>query len=44
MKLKQRFGNNATVLITVGISVAFIQIIGIILACWLASSIRREDQ
>lgn len=41
-KLKQRIGSNTSVLIAVGLSVAFIQLLGIILACWLASSIRRE--
>lgn len=41
-KLKERIGSNASVLITVGITVAFIQLIGIVLACWLASSIKRE--
>lgn len=41
-KLKQRIGSNTKVLIAVGLSVAFIQLLGIVLACWLASSIRRE--
>lgn len=41
-KLKQRVGSNTSVLIAVGLSVAFIQLLGIVLACWLASSIRRE--
>lgn len=41
-KLKMRVGSRASILITVGLSVAFIQLLGIILACWLASSIRRE--
>lgn len=41
-KMKQRVGSNTSVLIAVGLSVAFIQLLGIILACWLASSIRRE--
>lgn len=41
-KLKQRIGSNTSVLIAVGLSVAFIQLLGIVLACWLASSIRRE--
>ncbi|XP_031628214.1 CD63 antigen [Contarinia nasturtii] len=42
-KLKHRIGNNASTLITVGIGVAFIQLIGIVLACYLAASIRRES-
>lgn len=42
MKLQDRIGSNATILIAVGISVAFIQLLGIALAVWLAESIRRE--
>lgn len=41
-KLKEHIGGYATLLITVGLSVAFLQLVGIVLACWLASSIRRE--
>lgn len=42
MKLDERIGNNAVVLIGVGIGLAFIQILGIALACWLASAIRKD--
>lgn len=42
MKLTDRINGNAVVLIGVGIGVAFIQVLGIGLACWLASSIRKE--
>ncbi|EDW32526.1 GL10398 [Drosophila persimilis] len=42
-KLKDRIDKNASILIGVGIGIAFIQILGIVLACYLASSIRREQ-
>lgn len=42
MKLEERVGSNAVILIGVGIGLAFIQILGIALACWLASAIRNE--
>lgn len=41
-KLKEHIGGSATILITVGLCVAFLQLLGIVLACWLASSIRRD--
>ncbi|XP_037806608.1 23 kDa integral membrane protein [Lucilia sericata] len=41
-KLKERIEKNAIILIGVGIGIAFIQILGIILACYLASTIRHE--
>ncbi|XP_005176550.1 23 kDa integral membrane protein isoform X1 [Musca domestica] len=41
-KLKQRIDKNAVILIGVGIGIAFIQILGIVLACYLASTIRHE--
>ncbi|EDV56466.1 CD63 antigen [Drosophila erecta] len=41
-KLKNRIEKNAIILIGVGIGIAFIQILGIILACYLANSIRQE--
>ncbi|XP_037955287.1 23 kDa integral membrane protein [Teleopsis dalmanni] len=41
-KLKERIDKNAVILIGVGIGIAFIQILGIILACYLASTIRQE--
>lgn len=41
-KLKNRIDKNAVILIGVGIGIAFIQILGIILACFLANTIRQE--
>ncbi|XP_030387627.1 CD151 antigen [Scaptodrosophila lebanonensis] len=41
-KLKDRIDKNAVILIGVGIGIAFIQILGIVLACYLATSIRHE--
>lgn len=41
-KLKQRVGSKTSLLVVVGLGFAFLQILGIVLACWLASSIRRE--
>jgi CD63 antigen len=41
--LKERVDGNATTLIGTGIGIAFIQILGIFLACWLSAAIRRED-
>ncbi|XP_034106494.1 CD63 antigen [Drosophila nasuta] len=41
-KLKERIDKNAVILIGVGIGIAFIQILGIVLACYLASAIRRQ--
>lgn len=42
LKLKEKVDGNARSLIGVGIGIAFIQLLGIFLACWLASAIRRE--
>lgn len=42
IKLRERVDSNATVLIGVGIGLAFIQVLGIALACWLAATIRKE--
>ncbi|XP_055690518.1 tetraspanin-7 [Lutzomyia longipalpis] len=42
-KLKMRVDSNASILIGVGIGIAFIQILGIILACLLANAIRNEN-
>lgn len=42
-KLKDKVDNNARSLIGVGIGIAFIQLLGIFLACWLASAIRKES-
>lgn len=44
MKLEERIGSNAVILIGVGIGVAFVQILGIVLACWLASMIRKGSE
>lgn len=43
MKLKDKVEHNAKSLIGVGIGIAFIQLLGIFLACWLASAIRKES-
>ncbi|ALC41286.1 Tsp47F [Drosophila busckii] len=43
-KLKARIDKNAVVLIGVGIGIAFIQLLGIALACYLASAIRQMRQ
>lgn len=40
--LKERVESGAGVMIGVGIGIAFVQIAGIVLACWLAAVIRRE--
>lgn len=42
MKLKEKVDENATILIGVGIGIAFLQILGIILALYLAKTIRQE--
>lgn len=43
MKMKMRIDDNATVIVGVGIGIAFIEVIGIILACWLASAIKKRN-
>lgn len=43
-KVHDRVASNASVLIGVGIGIAFIQIMGIALACWLASVIKKESE
>lgn len=43
MKLKDKVDRHARSLIGVGIGIAFIQLLGIFLACWLASAIRKES-
>lgn len=43
MKLKDKVDGNARSLIGVGIGIAFVQLLGIFLACWLASAIRKES-
>ncbi|KAL6255277.1 CD63 antigen [Pogonomyrmex barbatus] len=42
-KLEMRVENNATILIGVGIGIAFVEIAGIILACCLAAAIKKEN-
>ncbi|KAL0107896.1 hypothetical protein PUN28_014873 [Cardiocondyla obscurior] len=42
-KLEMRVQNGATVLIGVGIGIAFVEIAGIVLACCLAASIKKES-
>ncbi|XP_019878271.1 CD63 antigen-like [Aethina tumida] len=41
-KLEMKIHSNTKVVIGVGIGIAFIEIIGIILACWLAYTIKKE--
>lgn len=41
-KMEMRVHNDATVLIGVGIGIAFIEIVGIVLACCLAAAIKKE--
>ena len=41
-KLRERIDKNAVILIGVGLGIAFIQILGIVLALYLASKIRHE--
>ncbi|CAH1154154.1 unnamed protein product [Phaedon cochleariae] len=41
--LKGKFESNSTILIGVGIGIAFVEVIGIVLACWLAYTIKNED-
>ncbi|CAG9760585.1 unnamed protein product [Ceutorhynchus assimilis] len=43
-KVKDKIEINAKVLIGVGIGIAFIQVVGIFLACWLAYTIRQETE
>ncbi|KAL5287892.1 TSPAN6 family protein [Megaselia abdita] len=43
-KLKEKIDKNAVILIGVGIGIAFIQILGIVLACYLAKRIRHERE
>ncbi|XP_018577461.1 CD63 antigen-like, partial [Anoplophora glabripennis] len=42
-KLQNQINSNAKILIGVGIGIAFIEVVGIVLACWLAHTIKRED-
>ncbi|KAJ8932726.1 hypothetical protein NQ314_014422 [Rhamnusium bicolor] len=42
-ELQKKAENASKVLVGVGIGVAFIEIIGIILACWLASAVKNKD-
>ncbi|XP_012054698.1 PREDICTED: CD151 antigen [Atta cephalotes] len=42
-KLEMRVQNSATVLIGVGIGIAFVEIAGIVLACCLAAAIKKEN-
>lgn len=42
-KVHDRVSSNASILIGVGIGIAFIQLMGIALACWLASAIKKEN-
>ena len=42
-KIHDRVSSNASILIGVGIGIAFIQLMGIALACWLASAIKKEN-
>lgn len=41
--LEEKIGDNTKILIGVGIGISFIQLLGIFLACWLASRIRHEN-
>lgn len=43
MKLNEKIASNAVILIGVAITIGLLQISGIVLACWLASAIRREN-
>ncbi|XP_017772659.1 PREDICTED: leukocyte surface antigen CD53 [Nicrophorus vespilloides] len=42
-KLKMKAESNAKILIGVGIGIAFIQLIGIILSCWLAVAVKKKE-
>ncbi|XP_022916133.2 CD63 antigen-like [Onthophagus taurus] len=42
-KLKMKTSSNASILIGVGIGIAFIEVIGIVLACWLATAIKKKE-
>ncbi|XP_011049563.1 PREDICTED: CD63 antigen [Acromyrmex echinatior] len=42
-KLEMRVQNSATILIGVGIGIAFVEIVGIVLACCLAAAIKKEN-
>lgn len=41
--LKEQIKDNTTVLIGIGVGISFIQLLGIILAVWLAQRIRKEN-
>lgn len=43
-KLKDKIERNTKALIGVGIGIAFIQVVGIVLACWLAYTIKNENE
>ncbi|KAF7288111.1 CD63 antigen-like [Rhynchophorus ferrugineus] len=43
-KLKDKIENNTKVLIGVGIGIAFVEVIGILLSCWLAYTIKNETK
>lgn len=42
-KIHDRVANSSSILIGVGIGIAFVQLLGIALACWLSSAIQREN-
>ncbi|KAG5670435.1 hypothetical protein PVAND_000700 [Polypedilum vanderplanki] len=42
--IHDRVSSNASILIGVGIGIAFIQLMGIFLACWLAAVIKKETE
>ncbi|KAG5882055.1 hypothetical protein JTB14_007717 [Gonioctena quinquepunctata] len=41
--MKMKIESNTKILIGVGVGIAFIEVVGIILACWLAFTIKREE-
>ncbi|XP_060528129.1 CD63 antigen-like [Cylas formicarius] len=43
-KLKMKVESNMKVLVGVGIGIAFVEVIGIVLACWLAYTIKKENE
>ncbi|CAH1378719.1 unnamed protein product [Tenebrio molitor] len=42
-ELKMKINDNAKILIGVGIGIAFVEVVGIVLACWLAHTIKKES-
>ncbi|KAJ3642459.1 hypothetical protein Zmor_025247 [Zophobas morio] len=43
-QLKMKINDNTKILIGVGIGIAFVEVAGIVLACWLAYTVKKENE